>query len=220
VAFVLSMNLKRRHLTESQRAMIAADLAQLKGRPSKESGRMRPLSNKAAAKALKIGPTSVKSAKAVLRYGTPKLVAAVKAGQVSVRKAAQQVRAKGKARSPKPPPVNLLRALRHEARKTAATQQRITTRTTVPPRTPRLLPQVGQYWNEFEVVKELVQHLKLASLPAGAHEIVAGFVLDHLRESYSYADRAAFLRLLAAQYTEAAAITEERAWKASYSCGF
>jgi ParB/Sulfiredoxin domain len=197
VAFVLSMNLQRRHLTESQRAMIAADLAQVKGRPSKKSGRVRPLSNKAAARALKIGPTSVKSAKAVLKYGTPKLVAAVKAGTVSVAKAAKQVRATQKAQAPIPTPM--------------ATAAPIT----VPPRAPRRLPEVGQYGKEFDKAKKTVQALNLAALSPEGREIVVGFVLNQLRKGYAFADRTAFLRALAAAYTEVAAIDNERWWKSA-----
>jgi hypothetical protein len=101
VAFVISLNLKRRHLTESQRAMLGAELANLPTGVHACTPASKPRSAAAVAKRLKVSRRSVFSAKSILKHGTPRLVAAVKAGQVSVRKAAQQVRAK-----PSPPPLN------------------------------------------------------------------------------------------------------------------
>jgi len=144
------------------------------------------------------------------------------AAEVGVSKATAFRRlrqAAGRARRLKPPAVNLLRALRHETQKTAATQQRITRRGIVPPRTVRRLPEIFQYEQEYAATEQAVQGLQLAALPPQGQEIVVGFVLDHLRSSYAYADRAAFLRVLAAQYTEAAAITDERSWTARYTMG-
>ncbi|HWB36327.1 MAG TPA: ParB/RepB/Spo0J family partition protein [Rugosimonospora sp.] len=88
VAFVLSLNLHRRHLTESQRAMIAARVANLKpGRPS-ETPSIDGVSAESAATMLNVSTSSVERAKKVQDRGAPELVAAVDAGEVAVSAAA------------------------------------------------------------------------------------------------------------------------------------
>lgn len=86
VQYVLSLNLHRRHLNESQRAMVAANIASLgKGRP--ENNRTNS-SIKESVEKLNVGTTSVKAAKAVQREGSDELVEAVQEGKVSVSAAA------------------------------------------------------------------------------------------------------------------------------------
>lgn len=82
--YVLSKNLHRRHLNESQRAMIAAKMATLKAGDNQHSHRevrqICPTSKNNAAQRLKVSPRTVGNAKVVLREGTPEQVAAVEAG--------------------------------------------------------------------------------------------------------------------------------------------
>jgi hypothetical protein len=88
VAFVLSLNLHRRHLSESQRAMVAAKIANMgQGRPL-ENRPIGRISQGAAAEMLNVGERSVRRAAAVIEVGTPELVAAVDAGRVAVSMAA------------------------------------------------------------------------------------------------------------------------------------
>ena len=76
LGYVIALNLSRRHLNESQRAMIAARLANMKlgDNQHKVGGQICPpstmVSNDDAAKKLSIGARSVKSAKKVLKEGT------------------------------------------------------------------------------------------------------------------------------------------------------
>ena len=101
VSFVLSLNLRRRHLTESQRAMVAAELATLgTGRPSTKKGSRDPISTKTAAEALQVGTASVKRAKAVLKHGSPALVADIKTGKVPVATAVKQLKAAAATTTP------------------------------------------------------------------------------------------------------------------------
>lgn len=99
LAFVISLNLTRRHLTESQRASVAAKLANLpQGRPA-DKGANLPLlpeapeapavSVAAAAEMLNVSERSVKSARKVQDRGAPELVAALDAGRVAVSTAAE-----------------------------------------------------------------------------------------------------------------------------------
>lgn len=99
VEFVISTNLHRRHLTESQRAMIAAAIANLdQGRPSK-TGTGAGLTQEAAAKQLQVSERSVRSAKRIIDDGDQKVVDAVKSGRVTVKAAAELVKLpKGKQR--------------------------------------------------------------------------------------------------------------------------
>ena len=87
--FVVSMNLHRRHLTASQRAMIAARLA-TRPRGSNQHGSNETPSQAEAAASLKVSHATVKRAASVLASGSPELVQAVTDGAVSVS-AAEQV---------------------------------------------------------------------------------------------------------------------------------
>lgn len=90
--YVVDKNLRRRHLDESQRAMIAARLASAPlGGPGSRSTRVpigtlaQPLvSLDDAAKKLKVGRTSAARAKRVITSGTPELIAAVDSGDLAV----------------------------------------------------------------------------------------------------------------------------------------
>jgi N6-adenosine-specific RNA methylase IME4 len=85
LAYVISLNLKRRHLSESQRAMVAAKLATLKLGDNQHS---EGPSIEGSSKLLNVGHASVERAKVVQRAGVPELVAAVEQGKVSVSAAA------------------------------------------------------------------------------------------------------------------------------------
>jgi len=89
VGFVVSLNLRRRHLDESQRAIIAARLATFSdGRPSKETPQICGVSAIRAAGLLNVSPRSVELARHVVRDGAPELVRAVEQGRASVYAAA------------------------------------------------------------------------------------------------------------------------------------
>lgn len=88
VSFVVSLNLKRRHLNESQRAMVAAKIANMTdGRPDKTAS-IEAVSQSKAAEILNVSRSNVQRAKVVQDHGTPELVAAVERGEVAVSTAA------------------------------------------------------------------------------------------------------------------------------------
>ncbi len=90
--YVTSHNLHRRHLTESQRSMVAGRLATLKrGRPSEENGQICTFSIDDAAGLLSVSPRSVKSAKQVIEHGSKAIVDAVESGEIPVSFAAKFV---------------------------------------------------------------------------------------------------------------------------------
>lgn len=87
-AFVVSLNLKRRHLNESQRAMVASGLANL-GKGVRADRSIDPsTTQESAAEMLNVSVPSLKRAKQVTETGTPELVQAVQSGAVSVSAAA------------------------------------------------------------------------------------------------------------------------------------
>lgn len=87
-AFVISLNLHRRHLTESQRAMVAANLANMPAhRPEDKSANLRT-SQAEAAELLSVSERTVTHAAKVRSSGAPELVSAVESGFVSVSAAA------------------------------------------------------------------------------------------------------------------------------------
>jgi hypothetical protein len=128
VRFVFSVNVPRRHLSESQRAMIAAKLATWKPGTSKQKamagerrGIPRPCDEEftvpEAAEMLNVDQTTIREAKRVHRDGAPEVIAAVQEGEVSVHMAekvldlpkgqqpaalARKKLMKGKRRKPEP----------------------------------------------------------------------------------------------------------------------
>lgn len=88
VQFVVSLNLHRRHLDESQRAMVAGKLANLPAHRPTESAPIGAVTQDAAADLLNVGRRSVQRAREVIEHGAPELVQAVEAGRVSVSAAA------------------------------------------------------------------------------------------------------------------------------------
>lgn len=89
VGFVVSLNLHRRHLDESQRAIVAGRLATLnRGRPA-EIASIEAITQTQAAELLNVSRPSVQRAREVLDRGAPELVAAVEDGRVSVSLAAK-----------------------------------------------------------------------------------------------------------------------------------
>jgi hypothetical protein len=94
VSFVISLNLKRRHLDESQRSAVAAKPANMKVGGKEANSANLPdcsqISQADAANMLNVSERSVRSAAKVLDHGTPELQKAVEQGKASV--------------SPRPPP--------------------------------------------------------------------------------------------------------------------
>jgi hypothetical protein len=92
IAYIVSTNIRRRHLTTSQRAMIASELAKLEAhRPAKGSAQICADTTQAdAAKALNVSRRAVQQAKAVDK-ADPALAAKVKAGEVTLNAAHRQV---------------------------------------------------------------------------------------------------------------------------------
>lgn len=105
VQFVVSLNLHRRHLNESQRSMIAARIKPMFEAEAKERQRQagqeygrgpekvkanlpEPIESRQArddaAKAVNVSPRSVQSADKVLKQGTPELIQAVDRGNIPV----------------------------------------------------------------------------------------------------------------------------------------
>jgi N6-adenosine-specific RNA methylase IME4 len=84
-AFVVSMNVARRHLSESQRAMVAAKLATLKQGDNQHTEGL-PIGR--SSELLNVGVRTVARAREVLDQGAPELAAAVERGTVSVSAAA------------------------------------------------------------------------------------------------------------------------------------
>jgi len=83
--FVLDLNLNRRHLTTSQRALIAADMANMEHGTNRFSveGQNCP-SIEEASEALNVSPRSVKNAKRVLREADEDTIDAIKRGEETV----------------------------------------------------------------------------------------------------------------------------------------
>ena len=91
LAFVLSLNLHRWHLSEGQRAMVGARIANIRhggDRRSDQAAHLPLVSQAEAAAAVGVGERSVRHAKKVLDHGTPELVAAVDSGEMAVSRAA------------------------------------------------------------------------------------------------------------------------------------
>ena len=91
LAYVISLNLKRRHMNESQRAMVAAKIATLRDGQRKSASPIGEgaVSQADAAARFNVGKRSVERARIVLDAGSPALVAACENGQIAVSIAAK-----------------------------------------------------------------------------------------------------------------------------------
>lgn len=89
LAFVVSLNLRRRHLSETQRALVAAKIADLPhGVRADQSGKLAGVTQPAAAEMLNVSERSVRSARRVVDDGSLELVNAVETDRISVSVAA------------------------------------------------------------------------------------------------------------------------------------
>jgi hypothetical protein len=84
IAFVVSANLHRRHLNETQRGIVAAKLANMRvggkeANPSKDG-----IAQRDAAKLLNVSTKTVERASKLVKAGKPELVAAAEQGKVKV----------------------------------------------------------------------------------------------------------------------------------------
>lgn len=98
VAWVLSMNLHRRHLSETQREAIAAKVANLKHGDvkSQKDDPQNCASHKTvneAAEQLNVKPRSVENAKSAIKGGCDELIHAMEAGEIPSSTAANLVKA-------------------------------------------------------------------------------------------------------------------------------
>lgn len=83
LAFVISHNLHRRHLDESQRGMVAAKLANMKeGRPETSPNGLVKVTQKQAAEMLNVGVNTLKRAKKAIDDGIPELADMVASGEI------------------------------------------------------------------------------------------------------------------------------------------
>lgn len=92
LAYVISANLKRRHLNESQRAMIAQKLETTPhggNRRGTDQDAKLHVDRKSAADLLHVSTRSIADAKKVQDKGTPELIARVESGEVAVSLAAK-----------------------------------------------------------------------------------------------------------------------------------
>lgn len=95
--FIISANMRRRHLVESQRALAAAQLANFThggDRKSDQAANLPVVSQAAAAELFKVSERSVRSARFVLANANVDVLRAVEEGQLSVSRAAYMTRAR------------------------------------------------------------------------------------------------------------------------------
>ena len=97
IRFIVSTNIRRRHLTESQRAMIASELAKLgDGQRAMEQGagaqiQAPAMTQAQAADMMQVSRSSVQAARQV-QENAPDLAEKVKSGEIKVSKAASMAR--------------------------------------------------------------------------------------------------------------------------------
>ena len=114
IAFVISKNLRRRQLDESQRGLVAARLATMRQGARTDLAPIGAMSDSQAARALKVSERTVERGKKVIREGASELQLAVESGELRISTAAML------ARLPKDEQVRLLREAAPHAAKAAA----------------------------------------------------------------------------------------------------
>jgi len=95
--YVISQNLRRRHLNESQRAMVASRIANMRRGGDRRSDQAANLpvgsvSQSKAAALMNVSERSVRDGSAVIERGDPKIVSLADRGKVSVAAAAEVAR--------------------------------------------------------------------------------------------------------------------------------
>jgi hypothetical protein len=114
VKFVLAANIHRRHLNDSQRAMLAAKLATLQvganQHPKKEGASIEAPSQSEAAEMLNVSRSSVQRARQVLEHADPEDVKAVTAGKATVSGVAEKLKPPAVSRDDLPPYAQLTNA--------------------------------------------------------------------------------------------------------------
>jgi hypothetical protein len=115
IAFIASMNLHRRHLTESQRAKIAVEMhktGKSAATQTADESSQKPITLAEAAEIMHVGERTVRDAKFVLEHGTPLEIDAVEKGEAAVSTLAGEIRSgkpakeRGAARKKKDAPAN------------------------------------------------------------------------------------------------------------------
>jgi N6-adenosine-specific RNA methylase IME4 len=92
LGYVISLNLHRRHLSESQRGLIAAQIARLED-GQRQVGHLAHLKTvEQAATMLNVGDRTVKRGRAVLKTGSEKLIKAVADGRIDLGAASKVVK--------------------------------------------------------------------------------------------------------------------------------
>lgn len=90
VRFIVSLNLKRRHLDETRRGMIAARIANLPHGVKKDDASIEAsVSQPDAATLLNVSRTTVQRARKVISRGAPQLIEAVNRGEIRLGEAAR-----------------------------------------------------------------------------------------------------------------------------------
>jgi hypothetical protein len=103
VRYIISTNIHRRHLTESQRGMITAELAKLEvGRPGKDNAQICAITQSQAAEMMNVSRRTAQTAKEVAT-ADPALAAEVKAGNRSLHSAHQEIKRRSAPTKPVEP---------------------------------------------------------------------------------------------------------------------
>lgn len=89
LGFVLSLNLRRRHLTESQRAMVAAKIVDWERGMNQATSGSANLPTREAARRLSISERAVVSAKRIREHGSLALIEAIDSGRIKVSAGAE-----------------------------------------------------------------------------------------------------------------------------------
>lgn len=95
-SYAVSLNATRRHLTQSQRAMLAASIATLKkgelGNGRKVEGQICPPTIKEASQTLSVSTTAIKTAKSIKENAPEPIIKAVESGALTLNAAAKIIK--------------------------------------------------------------------------------------------------------------------------------
>jgi ParB-like chromosome segregation protein Spo0J len=167
LAYIISKNLKRRHLDESQRAMVAARVANLQHGGDRKPDQAAnlplepmppPVTQAAAAEMVNVSERSVRSAKKVIEQGEPEVAMAVDKGELSIA-AAELIAERPPEQqreileTPKPARKKKVRLLREEKKQQQSTQRTSARHEEVWPAADSIqVPDLCSSWDELAVV--------------------------------------------------------------------